>query len=107
MRAKTCRSRSARFKGEGFAALGAPLSRAARSGRRMGSRKRLHRRTVAMRSDQRTNRQRRWQLLKQIGEIVGGVLMLLAIVVGGIMLPGFMTDSASTVGPQLARAAHR
>lgn len=60
-----------------------------------------------MRSDQRTKRQRRWQQLKEIGEIVGGVLMLLAIVVGGIMLPGFLTDSASTVGPQLARAAHR
>lgn len=60
-----------------------------------------------MRSEQRKKMRRNWRLVKEVGEIVGGVLVLLAILVGGVMLPGFLTDSASTVGPRVTRAAQR
>lgn len=52
-------------------------------------------------------RRQRWRNLKEIGGFVGGVLLLLLVVVGGIMLPGFLTDSASTVGTRSMQAARR
>jgi uncharacterized iron-regulated membrane protein len=52
-------------------------------------------------------RRQRWRDLKEMGEFVGAVLLLLAVVVGGIMLPGFLTDSASTVGARMTQAARR
>ena len=56
--------------------------------------------------DGKTRRQR-WRDLKAIGEFLAGVVLLLLVIVGGVMLPGFLTDSASTVGANTLCSAHR
>ena len=54
----------------------------------------------------RTDR-KTWRRVKEIGGLVGGVLLFAAILLGGAMLPGFLTDSASTAQPHLRQAARR
>jgi hypothetical protein len=48
-----------------------------------------------------------WQHLKEDLGAVGGLLVFLTIVLGAAVLPGLISDSASTVTPRLVRAAHR
>lgn len=54
----------------------------------------------------RTDRQA-WQRLKEIGGLIGGVLLLTGILLGGAMLPGLLTDTASTAQPRMTQAARR
>ena len=48
-----------------------------------------------------------WQHLKEDFGALGGLLAFVALLLGIVVLPGLMTDSASTVTPRLVRAAHR
>lgn len=48
-----------------------------------------------------------WQHLKQDLGAIGELLMFLTIILGAVVLPGLLSDSASTVTPHLVRAAHR
>ena len=48
-----------------------------------------------------------WRRLKEIGGLVGGVLLVTAILLGGAMLPGLLTDTASTAKPRITQAAQR
>lgn len=54
----------------------------------------------------RTGRQT-WRRVKEIGGLVGGVLLITAILLGGAILPGLLTDTASTAKPRMAQAAQR
>jgi hypothetical protein len=49
----------------------------------------------------------RWHHLKQDLGAVAGLLALLAILLGIVVLPGLVTDSASTVSARVAREVHR
>ena len=64
-----------------------------------------------MREKKQENGQRRnrygWQHLKEDLGAVGGLLVFLTIVLGAAVLPGLISDSASTVTPRMVRAAHR
>ena len=48
-----------------------------------------------------------WQHLKQDLGAVGGLVVFLTIILGAALLPGLLTDSASTVTARVVRAAHR
>lgn len=48
-----------------------------------------------------------WQHLKQDLSAIGGLLAFLTIILGAAVLPGLMSDSASTATPRPVRAAHR
>lgn len=48
-----------------------------------------------------------WQHLKEDLGAIGGLLVFLTITLGAAVLPGLLTDSASTVTPRVVRAAHR
>ena len=48
-----------------------------------------------------------WRHLKQDLGAIGGLLAFLTIILGAAVLPGLMSDSASTVTPRVVRAAHR
>ena len=48
-----------------------------------------------------------WQHLKEDLGALGALLAFVALLLGIVVLPGLVTDSASTVTPRLVRAAHR
>lgn len=48
-----------------------------------------------------------WRCLARGVGALGELLAFLAVVLGILVLPGFLTDSASTVAPRVVRAAHR
>ena len=48
-----------------------------------------------------------WQHLKEALGALGGLLAFLAVILGILVLPGLVTDSASTVTPRVVRGAHR
>ena len=48
-----------------------------------------------------------WQHLKEVLGATGGLLVFLTIMLGAAVLPGLLTDSASTVTPRVVRAVHR
>ena len=48
-----------------------------------------------------------WQHLKQDLGAIGGLVVFLTVILGAAVLPGLLTDSASTVTPRVVRAAHR
>ena len=50
---------------------------------------------------------RGWRCLKEALGLLGGRLAFLAVILGIVMLPGLVTDSASTVAPHAVRAARR
>lgn len=48
-----------------------------------------------------------WQHLKEDLGAIGGLVVFLTIILGAAVLPGLLTDSASTVTARVVRAAHR
>ena len=48
-----------------------------------------------------------WRQLKGDLGAIGGLLVFLTVVLGAAVLPGLLSDSASTVTPRVVRAAHR
>ena len=57
-------------------------------------------------SGQSRNRYGRQHLKENLGAI-GALLVFLTVILGAAVLPGLLTDSASTVTPRVVRAAHR
>ena len=60
-----------------------------------------------MREQKQDQNRYSWQHLKEDLGAVGGVLAFLAVVLGAAVLPGLLSDSASTVGQRVMQAAHR
>ena len=48
-----------------------------------------------------------WRQLKGDLGAIGGLLAFLTVMLGAAVLPGLLSDSASTVTPHVVRAAHR
>ena len=48
-----------------------------------------------------------WRQLKDDLGAVGGLLVFLTVMLGAAVLPGLLSDSASTVTPRVVQAAHR
>jgi hypothetical protein len=48
-----------------------------------------------------------WQSLRQAFGAIATLIAFVAVVLTVIVLPGLLTDSASTVAPRVAREAHR
>ena len=48
-----------------------------------------------------------WRRVKEVGGLIGGVLLVTAILLGIAMLPGLLTDTASTAKPRMTQAAQR
>ena len=48
-----------------------------------------------------------WRHLKEALGLLGGLLAFLGIILGIVVLPGLVTNSASTVAPRAVRAARR
>ena len=48
-----------------------------------------------------------WQHLKEDLGAIGGLLVFLTVMLGATVLPGLLTDNASTVTPRVVRAPHR
>ncbi len=48
-----------------------------------------------------------WRQLKGDLGAIGGLLVFLTVMLGAAVLPGLLTDSASTVTARVVRAVHR
>jgi hypothetical protein len=48
-----------------------------------------------------------WQSLKEDLGAVAALIAFVAVILTAVILPGLLTDSASTVAPLVAREAHR
>ena len=64
-----------------------------------------------MRENKQENEQDRgrygWRQLKGDLGAIGGLLVFLTVMLGAAVLPGLLTDSASTVTARVVRAVHR